>query len=95
MNRRELFKAVVGVAAAFGVAVKASVIEEPEKRPALAVFELPGILSADACARIQEQWTHMTTGTPFEGVKAVILMEGMKLTMLAEDGSVLNRTIEG
>lgn len=89
-----MFKAVAGVAAASGVELKASTYEEPTSKPALVVLEYPGTLSGDTCARISYGFTQALLGTPFEGVKALVLTDGMKLTLLDKDGHVLNRTLE-
>lgn len=97
MNRRELFRSIVGVAAASGVAVKASSLDEPtdpSTRPALVVLECSGSMSQVACANLTRHWKSAVEGTVFEGVEAVVLMDGIRLTVVAEDGTVLNRTIE-
>jgi anti-sigma-K factor RskA len=97
VNRRELFRSIVGAAAAAGVTVKASSLDEPTdptKRPALVVLECSGSMSQVACANLTRNWKHAVEGTVFEGVKAVVLGDGMRLTVVAEDGTILNRTIE-
>lgn len=94
MNRRELFQSVAAVAASSGVDVKAAVIEQPSVRPALAVFEVKHSIPDATVDRLMRQWNELTAGTPLEGVKAVVLAEGLKLTLLDEQGHVLNRTVE-
>ena len=95
-TRRELFTAIVGTAAAAGGTLRAATYDDaPATRPALAVLELDHAISTEAAARLHATWTAGLTGTPFEGLRAVVLGPGMRLTLLAEDGTVLNRTIEG
>lgn len=97
MNRREVFKAVAGVAAAAGVKVEASTVNHPTGKPALAIFEVPvgQFLSQDASARLAAAWENLSKGTAFEGTKALVLDNGLKLTLIDADGHVLNRTLEG
>ena len=94
MNRRELLQRVVGVAAASGVVVKASSYDGPPEKPALIVFESDDYLSNATCARITSYWEESLKDTPFQGIKAVVLTGGLRLTMLDANGHVLNRTIE-
>lgn len=95
MNRRELFQAVAGVAAASGVTgtVKASTYDA-ETKPALAVFEYDGPISHEHSARIIKFFEEHLKGTPFEGLKAVVFDSGLKLTLLDSQGHVLNRRLE-
>lgn len=94
MDRRDLLKScVAAVTGAAGVPVVASVVDEPTTRPALAVFETPASLSAPTCERIAHYWQAAVAGTPLEGVKAVVLQEGLTLTLVDANGHALNRSL--
>lgn len=68
MNRRELFKAISGVATAAGVPVTASTMEAT-KRPVLALFESPDFLSDHTCELMATMWEKGIAGTPFEDLR--------------------------
>ena len=94
MDRRDLLKScVAAVTGAAGVPVVASVVEEPTTRPVLAVFETPASLSSQTCERIAHYWQTAIADTPLEGVKAVVLQEGLTLTMLDAEGRPLNKSL--
>ena len=94
MDRRDLLKScVAAVTGAAGVPVSASVVEEPTTRPVLAVFETPASLSSHTCERIAQYWQAAIAGTPLEGVKAVVLQEGLSLTLVDAEGRALNRKL--
>ena len=92
MDRRELFKTLAGAAAVAGVSTTVSAYEAPGiVPPALFVFETAYQISAEPAARIVAAWTAAIADTPFAGVKAIVLAEGMTLHALAADGTILNR----
>lgn len=94
MDRRELLKScVAAVTGAAGLPVSVSALEDPATRPALVVLEFPGHLSLAAASRITDVWSQAIAGTPFEGVKAVVLDGGMTLTMLDAEGRPLNKSL--
>jgi hypothetical protein len=94
MNRRELLQSVIGVAAASGVEVKASSYDGPPEKPALVVLECDYALSDETSRRLMSSWEDGVKGTPFEGVKAIVFADGLRLTVLDANGHVLNRAIE-
>ena len=94
MDRRELFKSVVAVAAAAGAEVKASSYDAPPEKPALVIIESDQILSNETCLRLMQVWKEGIEGTPLEGLKAIVLTDGLRLTILDANGHVLNRTVE-
>ena len=95
MQRRELFQGIAATVAASGVGLtKASVVEATDLKPALAVLEFAGPLSVDMAERLRQQFEQGLQGTPFEGVKALVLSDGLTLTLLDANGRVLNRPLE-
>lgn len=93
MNRRELFQVVAGVASTAGVTVQASTIDADAK-PAFALIEVHERVSHDTAARILQNWEALTAGTVMAGVKALVLDQGMTLTLLDANGRPLNRRVE-
>jgi hypothetical protein len=91
MNRRELFEGVAAVAAASGVGVKGH--SAPATRPAFVVFECDGQLSNETSERMCHVWEELIRGTSMQGVKALVLTSGLRLTFINESGQVLNRAI--
>lgn len=96
MNRRELFQKVAATVAGAGVAEASlsAVTVSAEAKPALFVLEHPGPLSPGTTARLSSMFSENMAGTPFEGVKCVVLTEGLRLTVLDASGKVLNERIE-
>lgn len=93
MNRRELFQAVAGVAAASGVTLKASTIDADAK-PALALLETDHVLSQEVSNRIRQSLEQGLSLTALAGLQVLILSEGLRLTFLDAHGRPLNRRLE-
>lgn len=95
MNRRELFRSIAGVAAASGVTgtVKASTIDADPK-PALAIIECDRAIADHTAQYLMRAFEETFKGTPFEGLKALMLCDGLKLTLLDANGHVLNRRLD-
>lgn len=95
MERRELFKTIAGIAAGAGVVGTVKVAEASERTvPALAIIETSKVLSRDTAERISVMFAKALEDTPFKGMKAIVLSDGLKLTMLDAQGRVLNREID-
>lgn len=94
MNRRELFQQVAAVSVAAG-AVKPSAIEmvDAGSKPAIMVLECAERVPVDKAEHLQRNLSKSLEGTPFEGVKVLVLDSDLKLTMLGSDGTVLNERI--
>lgn len=93
MNRRELFTTIARTAAASGVTVTAASYAPQDEKPALVVIECDHAISNLTAERLQRAWEDGTKGTPFEGVKAIVLTEGLKLTMLDATGKPIHRIL--
>ena len=89
MDRRSMFKAVMGVAAAAGATVSRVSSVAAAERPALAVLEVDGgSFHPDAMEAAVKKWK----GTPFGDVP-LLVMNGARLTLLDAEGRVINRLI--
>lgn len=88
MDRRDLFKALVGAATAAGaVSVKAETIASLEgAAPALIVLEVDGAISQEMAKRLHYSLEKALDGTPFAHVRPLVLSDGMRLTMLDAHG---------
>lgn len=98
MNRRELLERVSTLAAVTGVpGVAVSAVPEPavaESRVAAFVIEAPGALSMDLCDRLTKTLQEWIDDGPFAGAKALVLAEGLKLTVLDSNGRAVNLRVE-
>jgi hypothetical protein len=98
MKRRELFEKVATVAAGAGlvrVSTATAVQTSTSAKPALAVFECQGNISLAQAENIKASWDYVAAkGSPFEGVIALVLSDGIKLTLLDANGHVLNRELK-
>ncbi len=92
MKRRELLQQVAAVVAANGLPLSAPTVlaATPASVPVLAVFETSGLVSHDGAAQIRRVWEDIVKGTPFEHVRAIVLDEGLRLTLLDQHGHALN-----
>lgn len=94
MDRRELFQHVAVVATAAGLPMSRVTTAAASPGPVLAVIEIDAPISMEAVARLQAMWTDGLAGTPFEGLRLVVLSDGMTLTLLDATGHVLNRDLK-
>lgn len=88
MQRREVFKQIAAVAAGAGLSQSAITVSTVEKTdiPALAILECDQPLTLDAIDHISAKLTESLKGTPFEGVKVIVLTEGLRLSFLDAHG---------
>jgi hypothetical protein len=82
LNRRDLFRRLVGAAAAAGLSgatVAAHVIPGGDPAAALVTLSVPGKLAPARVRVIERAWTRIVEGTPWKHVRFVILEDGMRL----------------
>lgn len=97
MNRREMFATIAGIVGASGV--KAETIDlstvdlEPSKPPAMIVVETTEMLTSEQMERLKRMLCYTVDETAFAECRVVVLDRGMKLSVLAADGTVLNRSL--
>lgn len=94
MNRRELFKQVAATATVSGVVVNRVTAVELDSKPALALIECDEPISSEMAENMMHWWEQGLKGTPLEGVKAIVLGDGLKLTLLDSNGRALNRILK-
>jgi hypothetical protein len=83
-----MLASVVGAASVAGVAATASAVSATEK-PALIVLDCPGSLHMATIAFLRESMEAALKDTPFDGVKVLVLSEGMKLRFIDKAGADL------
>lgn len=76
MDRRDALRSLAGLVSATGMTVSAVTVTDAES-VALVVFKSPRYLSAESVERLRLGWEEGMKGTPFEGVKAMILGDGL------------------
>jgi hypothetical protein len=92
VTRRDLFRRIAATAAATGLTAETvAASADVNAKPALILFETAGTISADAADRIRDCCTHALAGTPFDGVRVLVLGDGLRVTVLDGNGRVLNR----
>lgn len=99
MNRRELLQSVAAVATGAGMSAPlVSTVEAAQPgtlaKPALLLIECDHPISHDASRNIVAQLSDALKGSPFADVKALVLGDGLRLTMLDANGQVLNRRLD-
>jgi serine phosphatase RsbU (regulator of sigma subunit) len=93
MNRRELFQTVAATVAGAGVTGANISAISAEPKPALFVLEHSGALSHEVIERLSRAFDESMTGTAFQGVRCVVLTEGLRMTVLDASGRVLNERV--
>lgn len=94
LDRRELFQTVAAAATAAGVPLARVTTAEASPGPVLAVIEMDGGISVESARRLDAMWEQGLVGTPFKGLRLIVLSDGMKLTLIDANGHVLNRELK-
>jgi hypothetical protein len=99
MNRRELFQQLAGAMVVNGVPLQSVEVIPAHRRPVLAIFEVSDEISLETANRMLAAWNAGIKGTPLEGLKAVVIGRGLRLTVLERcelesSGHICNQRIE-
>lgn len=78
MDRRDALKSLVGIP---GLTVAPISVHEAED-VALVVFKHAGVMSAETCRNLLRYWEAVIKGTKLEGVKAVVLDQGLDIELV-------------
>lgn len=89
MNRRELFARLAGTAAAAGLAE--ATVSTVDAGPVLAIIECPGIITHGQAIAMQDAFAGALKGTPFDGIKTLVLSSGMRMWFLNGRGEICNK----
>lgn len=95
MNRRELFQNITAAVAAAGLPAGGSAITtiDSASAPVLGIVEVDHPISVAAAANIRAQLKQVVEGTPLQGVKWLIVEDGMRLNFVDAGGRVVNQTL--
>jgi len=78
MNRREALQSLTALAGATGISVTPVTTREATDIT-LMIIRCEGPISHDACERLRTSWEAACVGTRLEGVKTLILTDGLNV----------------
>lgn len=89
MNRRELLSSMATAVTAAGVTTASVKAMDSTEPPALLVIESDALMGAQGRDNLQTAMVEGLKGTPFEGVKVLVLDCGLKLRALDKSGAYI------
>jgi hypothetical protein len=94
MTRRELVQRVAGAIAVSGAGLTDIKIVKADAQPVIAVFELPRFVNPEVYKAIKTLADEAFAEAGFPNIRALVLGDGMKVTMFDRMGGVSSQQVE-